>query len=238
MIVCIDSGNSRIKWGAYEGGRWLAQGALGHDEAGTLEALAGRWPTPARVMLANVAGPAAAANIRTRLAAWSAVLCEVRSEEQRCGVTNGYENPAQLGVDRWCALIGARRLSPLPTLVVMAGTATTVDALDGDGVFCGGLILPGIDLMRRVLARDTAGLPLAAGRHAAWPRCTDDAILSGAIEAQAGAIERAFARLAGAGKRCLLSGGNADEISRHLALPHSVAQNLPMEGLLALAEAI
>jgi len=235
MIVCIDSGNSRIKWGAHADGRWLAQGALGHDEVGALAALAGRWPMPDRVMLANVAGAEAAGNIRANLAAWSSRLCEVRSEARRCGVTNGYENPAQLGVDRWCALIGARRLSPLPTLVVMAGTATTIDALDGDGAFRGGLILPGIDLMRRVLATDTAGLPLAAGRHAAWPRCTDDAILSGAIEAQAGAIERAFARLAGDGKRCLLSGGHADELSRHLALPHSVAQNLPMEGLLALA---
>ena len=238
MIFCIDSGNSRIKWGAHADGRWLAQGALGHDEAGALAALADQWPMPARVMLANVAGPAAAEAIRTRLGAWSAVFCEVRSEAQRCGVSNGYENPAQLGVDRWCALIGARRLAAVPTLVVMAGTATTIDALDGEGVFRGGFILPGIDLMRRVLASDTAGLPLAVGRHAAWPRRTDDAIFSGAIEAQAGAIERAFARLEGAGKRCLLSGGNADAISRHLALPHSVAQNLPMEGLLALAEDI
>jgi type III pantothenate kinase len=235
MIFCIDSGNSRIKWGAHADGRWLAQGALGHDEAGALATLTGRWPVPDRVMLANVAGPDAAGNIRASLAAWSAHLCEVRSEARRCGVTNGYDDPARLGVDRWCALIGARRLSPLPTLVVMAGTATTIDALDGDGVFLGGFILPGLDLMRRVLASDTAGLPLAAGHHAAWPRCTDDAIVSGALEAQVGAIERAFARLEGAGKRCLLSGGNADAISRHLALPHWVAQNLPMEGLLALA---
>lgn len=238
MIFCIDSGNSRIKWGAYEGSRWLAQGALGHDEATALGALVDRWPKPERVMLANVAGPAVGARIRERLAAWSAVLCEVRSEALRCGVTNGYENPAQLGVDRWCALIGARRLAPVPTLVVMAGTATTIDALDGDGVFRGGYILPGVDLMRRALARDTAGLPLAAGRHAIWPRCTDDAIVSGAFEAQAGAIERAYARLEGAGKRCLLSGGHADAISPHLAMPHSVAQNLPMVGLLALAEDI
>jgi type III pantothenate kinase len=236
MIFCIDSGNSRIKWGAHDGGRWLAQGALGHDQGEALAAFVATWPTPERVMLANVAGPAAAGRIRASMAPWSAVLREVHSEAQRCGVTNGYENPAQLGVDRWCALIGARRLSLLPTLVVMAGTATTIDALDGDGVFRGGFILPGFDLMRRALARDTAALPLASGRHAAWPRCTDDAIVSGAFEAQAGAIERAFARLEGAGKRCLLSGGNADEISRHLAMPHSVAQNLPMEGLLALAE--
>jgi type III pantothenate kinase len=238
MIFCIDSGNSRIKWGAHEGGCWLARGALGHDEAETLSALVDSWPTPERVMLANVAGPAVGGYIRERLAAWSAVFCEVRSEARRCGVTNGYEDPARLGVDRWCALIGAHRLAPGPTLVVMAGTATTIDALDGDGVFRGGFILPGIDLMRRALARDTAGLPLAAGRHVVWPRSTDDAIVSGALEAQAGAIERAFARLEGEGKGCLLSGGNADAISPHLAMPHAVAQNLPMEGLLALAEDI
>ena len=76
----------------------------------------------------------------------------------------------------------------------MAGTATTIDSLDAAGTFLGGMILPGLDLMRRALARDTAGLAYADGQYAAQPRCTDDAIVTGCIEAQAGAIERAWTR--------------------------------------------
>lgn len=235
MIVCLDSGNTRIKWGVHDGERWLAQGAVAHAAADELAALTAAWPNPEHVLLANVAGGEAAANIRQHLADWQPVLREVKAEAQRCGVTNRYQNPGQLGVDRWCALIGARSLTRAACVVVMAGTATTIDTLDADGNFLGGLILPGSALMRRALARDTAGLPLAAGQYAAYPRCTDDAIVSGAIEAQAGAIERAFRRLADNSAQCLISGGDARILADYLVIPHVVAQNLPLEGLRTLA---
>lgn len=236
MIVCLDSGNSRIKWGVHDGRRWLAQGAVPHGEIARLAGLVGEWPRPARVLLANVAGAEAARAIGEQLAAWLPVLREVKAEAKRGGVTNLYQNPEKLGVDRWCALIGARAQAAAACLVVMAGTATTVDSLDAQGNFLGGLILPGLDLMRRSLARDTAGLPYANGHYASLPRCTDDAIVSGAIEAQVGAIERAFARLDGADARCLLSGGNAALLASHLTMPCAVLENLPLEGLCRLAQ--
>ena len=232
MILCLDCGNSRLKWGLHHGTDWLEQGALAHDQIATLATLLQRWPQPEQVLLANVAGAAAGESIRRSLGDWADRLQEVRSTASCAGVSNHYLNPERLGVDRWCALIGARGQTQAACLVVMAGTATTVDTLDADGNFLGGLILPGSDLMRRGLARDTAGLPLAAGHWSATPRCTEDAIASGVIEAQAGAIERAFARLASPAAVCLLSGGNADVLASHLALPCVRAQNLPLEGLL------
>ncbi len=235
MIVCLDSGNSRIKWGVHDGRTWLAQGAVAHDECGLLTSLANDWSRPDKVLLANVAGAAAGANIRQHLAAWSSVFVEVKSASRGGGVTNLYQTPEQLGVDRWCALIGARSLTASACIVVMAGTATTVDTLDAKGNFLGGLIIPGSALMLRALARDTAGLPFAAGHYALSPRCTDDAIVSGAIEAQVGAIERAFSRLSGSETVCVISGGNADVLSPRLVIPHRLAQNLPLEGLRTLA---
>ena len=234
MILCVDSGNSRIKWGLHADGAWRENGVIDHADVAQLAALPQRLPMPACVMLANVAGEAAGMEIRQALAPWLPVLREVESTAAAGGVTNLYENPARLGVDRWCALIGARAITNAPCVVVMAGTATTVDTLDGDGRFLGGLILPGLDLMRRSLARDTAALPLAAGKYSVHPRCTDDAITSGCIEAQAGAIERACARL-GNSALCLLSGGAAGTIGEHLAVPHRPVANLVLEGLLWLA---
>lgn len=235
MIVCLDSGNSRIKWGVHDGRHWLAQGAVAHADVAQLAALSGDWPQAEKVLLANVAGAGAAERIRAQLGIWLPIFHEVKAEAKRCGVTNRYENPAQLGVDRWCALLGARAQTASACLVVMAGTATTIDTLDAQGNFLGGLILPGLALMRRALARDTAGLPFANGHYAAQPRCTDDAIVSGTLEAQAGAIERAFARLASADACCLLSGGNAAELAAHLNIPCQVLENLPLEGLRQLA---
>lgn len=237
MIVCIDSGNTRIKWGAWADGVWLAQGAVAHAEVAALAELPQHFQ-PTCVMLANVAGEAAATAIRQALSAWQARFVEARSTAAAAGVSNHYENPSRLGVDRWSALIGARGLTRHACLVVMAGTATTIDTLDADGNFLGGLILPGLDLMRRALARDTAALPLASGRHRPHPQNTDDAIVSGCLEAQAGAIERAFARLAGeTGATCLLSGGAATAISPLLTSPHRRVDNLVLEGLRRLAAA-
>src|SRR5437899_12704171 len=93
-----------------------------------------------------------------------------------------------------------------PCFVVTAGTATTVDVLRGDGSFVGGVILPGLELMKRSLARNTAGLSLARGRFSAEPRNTADAIETGCLLAQAGAIERAFATMEH-GAACVLAGG-------------------------------
>lgn len=237
MIVCLDSGNSRIKWGAHDGQRWLAQGAVAHADVVQLAALISHWPAPEKVLLANVAGAEAGQRIRAELGIWQPIFSEVKAEAKRCGVANLYKNPAQLGVDRWCALIGARAQTASACIVVMAGTATTVDTLDAQGQFLGGLILPGLGLMRRALARNTADLPFADGQYVELPRCTDDAIVSGAIEAQTGAIERAFARLGAADGSCLLSGGNAALLAEHLRVPCQVLENLPLEGLRQLARA-
>lgn len=234
MIVCIDSGNSRIKWGLYEHDAWRERASVAHGELSQLTALVERTPPPRRVMLANVAGETALLALLHALTPWAAVIHEVRSTAAAGGVVNGYANPASLGVDRWCALIGAHGLHAGPCVVVMAGTATTIDTLDADGRFRGGLILPGLELMRRSLARDTAGLPLAAGEYAAYPRRTDDAITTGCLEAQAGAIERAVAR-SGAGTVCLLSGGAAVAIGEHLGIACRHVDNLVLDGLLCLA---
>lgn len=234
MILCIDSGNSRIKWGVHGEGHWLEAGVIEHADTGQFAVLARRLPPVTRIMLANVAGDAALARIRLALAASGRELHEVKPAPAAGGVINLYEDPARLGVDRWCALLGARSLTSAACVVVMAGTATTIDSLDGGGHFLGGLIVPGFNLMRRSLAQDTAALPLAEGKYRAWPRCTDDAIISGCVEAQAGAIERAVARLGG-GAACLLSGGAAGLIGDHLGIAHRQVDNLVLDGLLRLA---
>jgi type III pantothenate kinase len=237
MIICLDSGNTRIKWGVHDGARWLGQGAISHAEVSSLAGQLSPWPGAEKILLANVAGVSAAQAIRHALTDWPADWLEVVSETSRCGVSNGYKNPGQLGVDRWCALLGARTLTQSPCVVVMAGTATTIDSLDASGRFLGGFILPGGELMRRALAKDTAGLPFANGAYSAYPQCTDDAIVAGSIEAQVGAIERAVSRL-GSTAQCLISGGNAQLLAEHCAKPCRVLENLPLEGLLQLAHDI
>jgi type III pantothenate kinase len=125
---------------------------------------------------------------------------------------SAYREPGQLGADRWHALIGARARFPRSALaLVNAGTATTVDSVQADGMFCGGVIVPGVDLMRASLARGTARLPLAAGDYVLHPDNTDDAIRTGILDAQLGLIERRIRRLreiSGTPPQVLVSGGH------------------------------
>jgi type III pantothenate kinase len=124
-------------------------------------------------------------------------------------------------------------------VVATCGTATTVDALTADGRFLGGMILPGLRLMAGALARNTAQLPHVAEDAivpAIFADNTDDAIASGCMAAQAGAIERAVAAHGKHGAaRCILSGGAAHLIAPHLSIPHSKVDNLVLVGLQVVA---
>jgi len=228
MILCLDAGNTRLKCGLFDGSGWRMQGALNYQAFDDLVAELPARPT--RIVACNVAGEAVRLRIEALAGSLGLPLDWLTSSAAVCGVTNGYDNPRQLGADRWAALIAARAMHAGPCVVVMAGTATTIDALDANGLFRGGLILPGLSLMRAALAGNTAGLPQATGQFRSQPTNTDDAIVSGAINATLGAIERIRATLDGE-VLCLLSGGAATELAPHLDLPHRLIDNLVLEGL-------
>ncbi|MFC4932155.1 type III pantothenate kinase [Massilia sp. GCM10023247] len=245
MLLLVDAGNTRVKW-ALAGeqaapGEWIATGAALHGE---LEAAGAAWRGAGvtRAIVANVAG----ADMRARLAfllgpvgtEWFA------SSAARAGLVNGYREPERLGCDRFAAAIGARALAPGRALVVATcGTATTVDAIDPGGRFVGGMILPGLALMAGALARNTAQLPQAilGSTPPLFADNTNDAIVSGCLSAQAGAIERAVAShgLVHGSCACILSGGAAPYVGPALKIAHQLADNIVLVGLHAvlLAEA-
>lgn len=232
MNLLIDAGNTRVKWGLHDGAVWHARGAVPTATPEALEAALAVQPVPARVMGANVAGASVALAVGRLCAAWKRTPGWLVPGIEAGGVRNAYLDPTQLGPDRWAALIGARTLHAGAALVVTAGTATTVDVLTAEGVFRGGIILPGLELMRRALARDTARLPFADGCFDATPRRTADAIVSGCLHAQAGAIERMFRLVADAPDAvCLLNGGAAADLGPQLGCPVRQVDNLVLEGL-------
>ena len=234
MILAVDCGNSRLKWGLHDADGWIKTGAVPLSGLANLESAWKKVPRGSRIVVANVAGPAVRKRLEAVFSRRAAIPTWVEAKRHECGVTNGYAKPAQLGADRWAALIGAWSMLRGPCLVVAAGTATTADVLRGDGTFSGGAILPGLDLMKQSLARNTAGLPLAKGRFSNPPRNTADAVETGCLLAQAGAIERVFA-VAEPGATCVLTGGAATLIAPHLSIPARLVDNLVLEGMVRIA---
>jgi type III pantothenate kinase len=234
MILAIDAGNSRVKWGWHDGTAWsgianvsLIEFAASSDHINPFSIT---HENPSRIIISNVAGDGA----QQLLVNWTSIFEAepewVHGEAARCGVRSRYEQPAALGPDRWAALIAARSLEPgRDCLVVNCGTCTTVDLLSAAGEFMGGLILPGIDLMRFVLHEHTGRLPLQEGNFVDAPRNTVDAIESGCRHAQAGAVERMHRATPGA--VCLVSGGGGPALIERLPLTCRYVENLVLEGL-------
>ena len=238
LLLAIDAGNTRIKWGLHDGARFVATRALPTAEA---EGLGSAWQAdhPAqRAIASNVAGPRVLDQLHNACARIGIALDVIRSRPAQLGVTNGYSDPAQLGTDRWASLIAAHRAAPGHKLVVTAGTALTIDALTAEGRFLGGLIVPGPALMRRSLDRGTADLRLTEGEFRDFPRSTPDAITTGAIQAGVGAIARMAAAMAEKSAPpvlAVLAGGAAREIAPHLPIPGAIHENLVLDGLVLIA---
>lgn len=240
MLLLVDAGNTRIKWALAAAGeppgRWQSLGSFSHDEHDQLDAVGLGLPVT-EVLVSNVAGQAfrdqlIAAVHRRGLMPES--IRWFRAQRECAGVKNAYAQPEQLGSDRFASLIGARHRFPAERLlVVTCGTATTIDALEADGRFIGGMIAPGLGTMANSLAVNTALLPAveAARRERVFADNTQEAIISGCLSAQVGAIAQAMAQRHDPAARCVISGGAAPYIVPHLPFPCDAVDNLVLLGL-------
>jgi type III pantothenate kinase len=248
-LLALDVGNTRLKWALYQaprlGVQLLAHGAQFLDHIERLPEL--DWadlPTPGKVLGCIVAGDPVKWRVEQALELWDVPVQWVVASEAECGVRNGYDHPTRLGADRWVALIGARtRMQQSgkagPCVVVMVGTAVTVEAMAPDGTFLGGMILPGHGIMLRALESGTAGLHVPTGEVVAFPTNTSDALTSGGTYAIAGAVARMMEHVAQRFDQpavCLMTGGAGWKMLPSINHPVELVEGLIFEGLLALAQ--
>jgi type III pantothenate kinase len=159
-------------------------------------------------------------------------------------MTNGYDHPARLGADRWVAMIGARhrllgRGISKPCVVVMVGTAVTVEAIDETGRFLGGIILPGHGIMLRALESGTAGLHVPTGEVTDFPTNTSDALTSGGTFAIAGAVQRMVDNVTthcGQTPACIMTGGAGWKMAPSMSVEVELVESLIFDGLLEIAQ--
>ncbi len=248
-FLALDIGNTRLKWAQYAaptpGAALLAQGA---EFLENIDKLAdGAWAelrAPQHILGCAVAGDAIKRRVQEQLVdLWDVSPQWVVASEAEAGLRNGYDHPTRLGADRWVAMIGAyhRMLAngaPRPMVVVMVGTAVTVEAVDADGKFLGGIILPGHGIMLRALESGTAGLHVPTGEVRKFPTNTSDALTSGGTFAIAGAVERMAQHvrtLCGAEPQCFMTGGAGWKMAPSMSVPFDLVDNLIFDGLLAIA---
>jgi type III pantothenate kinase len=247
-FLALDVGNTRLKWAMYEspqlGARVLAHGAQFLENIETLAE--GDWaalPVPHRMLGCVVAGDAVKRRVEEQMELWDTTPQWVVSSMAEAGLTNGYDHPARLGSDRWVAMIGAlqhlRASGRLkPCVVVMVGTAVTVEAIDASGRFLGGIILPGHGIMLRALESGTAGLHVPTGEVRDFPTNTSDALTSGGTFAIAGAVQRMVENLkhhTGEEPVVFMTGGAGWKMAPSMSVQCELVESLIFDGLLEIA---
>ncbi|MDP2450695.1 MAG: type III pantothenate kinase [Polaromonas sp.] len=247
-FLALDVGNTRLKWAHYAapvvGSPVLAHGAVFLENIDKLADEEWRGlPTPSHILGCVVAGDAVKRRVEEQMELWDVLPRWVVSSAQEAGVTNGYDHPARLGADRWVAMIGARhrllgRGIRKPCVVVMVGTAVTVEAIDASGRFLGGIILPGHGIMLRALESGTAGLHVPTGEVKDFPTNTSDALTSGGTFAIAGAVQRMVentTRHCGEAPECIMTGGAGWKMAPSMSVKVELVESLIFDGLLEIA---
>ncbi len=221
MKILVDIGNSRVKWATLDkGGIGESQNFL-RGKTGIKAALNKAWKSLTdidAVYVANVGGN----KLSEQLSEWTEKHWQLQpifitTEQKRFGVTNGYEEPEKLGIDRWLSLIAARQHAREAQCVIDCGTAMTIDIVTRTGQHQGGMIMPGLSLMRASLAANTDALTEAQDEQEFKTLATNtfSAIQAGTLYSVSATLERIIADLNESFSnkiRFIITGGDAGHL--------------------------
>jgi type III pantothenate kinase len=247
MILLIDVGNTRLKWAWLDSTGLSDQRTAVHRKAKRALWTAALFESdrkPSRILVCNVAGPVMARTIARLAKKKFRVRVEFVTAAARFNdLTNGYLDPGLLGADRWLALIGAWTRERSALCVVDVGTTVTVDSVDAEGRHLGGLIAPGIQMMRESLMRKTSDIARAAEHSTPslagiLANNTVGAVSRGAVFALAGLADRAaefIEQSTGSKPKLLVTGGDAGMITGIMRSRAEIVPDLVLRGLAAVA---
>ena len=234
MKLLVDAGNSRLKWRLAQGGQVIAEGVGRLDDANPMPGLEANSAEIAAVAVSTVA----AEDKRLALQAFlerrtGAPVRFYWSEPERGGLVNAYTDYPKMGADRWHGMYGAWAVYRQGVAVVDAGSAVTVDYVDGSGQHLGGFILPGLQMMLRSLKNDAARIGfdpdqvLETSPGHSTGECVNHGLawLSAAMVGRVHADVRKFSL-----ERILVTGGDADRLLG-LGLSAEIRPQLVLDGL-------
>ena len=245
-ILLVDAGNSRLKWVELDAttGSMSAQQAQAYGKCPAVDVFIGlldRYPQVRQVTLVHVLAADFVQGIEAVCVQRHIYLTVVRSTEQAYGITSGYRQPQTLGADRFVGLVAAHRLAcQKASIVIDCGTAVTIDAIEQDGRHWGGVILPGLQLSADALiARAQGKLSLSFEQPTVFADGTGRAIGGGCLFGLLGAIEGICNRMRQTLSTplvCILTGGNAAQLSAWLPADYLLQPDLLMHGLRYITE--
>jgi type III pantothenate kinase len=236
MKLLIDIGNTRLKWAIGNNPDTLIAGESLANNTITSESLDLLWQNiqqPKQIIIAQVGSQQVLESVQATAASlWPRVTITLaKAESHRLGLKNAYPQPEKLGVDRWLGMLAGYHRYQQALCIVACGTAITLDKVDASGQHLGGLISPGLQLMKEALANNTAKLPLSFDAFAiGLATNTKAAIYSGTLTAACGLITFTLNNPQSE-SLLILTGGDAELIAGVIGRPTIVDPYLVLRGL-------
>ncbi|MCW9014772.1 MAG: type III pantothenate kinase [Gammaproteobacteria bacterium] len=243
-MLVVDIGNTRIKWGIWDADGLSPVGAEDYHAdrlASDMEQWFGSVKPQQAIFVSSVASQEVNAVVNQWFEVhWQQSAVFVKTQPSQLGVVNSYQQAEQMGVDRWVAMLAARAMYPGQAICIIdAGTAVTVDILAADGQHLGGLIMPGMALMRQSLYQRASALRNMAGNEVELANNTADAVHSGCLALLGNGLSGLYRKFAGKidGELvCLITGGDGKKIAENTELDCYLEPNLILYGLRLIAE--
>ena len=237
MILLIDVGNTRLKTAVSNDGRieMLASICHGGNWASVVEKLNIPFQVES-VHVASVAGAESQENIAeslfNKLGLRAVFHC---ATQEGLGVHNGYKEPAQLGVDRWMAIIAGYRRARGAACIVDCGTTITIDLVAAQGEHKGGFIIPGLTMAKKSLLSGTKEIDVTKEvdvHRLSWGLSSEEAVYHGLMFSAVACVEQAFKvfQLSEPDAKLLLTGGDALGIAGYIDCALLVPE-LVLEGI-------
>lgn len=235
-FAAIDQGNSLIKLTLLEGGETKDRCRYSSDETDSIFSTLDRWGADCGAFCSvGRMDPRLVESMRLALGGKLLVL----SRTTALPLEIDYGTPGTLGLDRIALAAGAAGLYPGESVAVAdAGTAVTLDVVDGIPAFRGGRITAGLRLRFEALHSHTAALPLidAYGETPEAGYSTETAIRSGVVLGLADEITETYRsyRATYGCERLLLTGGDSCLLAPHIKtrIPVDHVSDLMALGLL------
>ena len=228
----IDTGNSSTKW-RLQSGECVCQSERGQvaDLSNYLEEYGDKLKDLNSVYISNVANEDHSESLKRLFKTkFNIIPSFARVTRKAAGVTCGYMNIADFGVDRWLAMIGATKKYGGNLLIVDAGTAITLDIINGELMHLGGFILPGLRVSSKILACNASRIhDFYFDEQINIPgNDTQSCIIGGALFSVISVIKNLISSHA---LRLVITGGDKQIIINKISEDFLVEENLVLDGL-------
>ncbi len=247
MLLAVDVGNTTTAVAVFRNRTIVWRRRVPTPSSWSSRALASLLPSPWAGRVTAAIASSVVPRLNRGLRAGIHRACRVRTvfldSRTPGGLVLRIDRPGELGADRIADCVGALTLFPPPLIVIDSGTAITFDLVDRNGDYCGGCILPGIDIAIQCLADHAAKLKPIEFRIPSSPlgRNTADSIRAGIFFGYVGALQHLisqYRRELGRATKVVATGGMAGHFKDRVAGIDLHAPDLIFHGLRRIQEGL